>query len=42
MVGEGESGAGKAAVDEVEANMAQASTEGAFEVFVVGERDVGQ
>ncbi|WP_179851956.1 MULTISPECIES: hypothetical protein [unclassified Streptomyces] len=43
-MGEGESGAGKAAVDQVgaELKVTQAPAEGAFEVLVVGEGGVGQ
>lgn len=44
MLGERESCGGEAAVDEVgaELNMAQASTEGALKVVVVGEGNIGQ
>ncbi|MFI0544318.1 hypothetical protein ACH3VS_36310 [Streptomyces sp. WSLK1-3] len=44
LLGECEPGAGETAVDQIggESDVARAPAEGAFEVFVVGERRIGQ
>ncbi|BBC38522.1 hypothetical protein SGFS_098160 [Streptomyces graminofaciens] len=43
-LGESESGAGKAAIDQItaEMNVAQAAVKGALKVVVVGEGDIGE